>query len=221
MTSERIQNNVLFVATVSGILKKIIDREDDKRNEKRKEENMANNYYGYQYDTNPRKIAPDYKKTKPKKSTNNKKKAIKSNNTKTSINSQKKREAQQQKRTNFKLKFAISLKTILIFAALFFILFREAQINEKFSKIQNLKSEVTTIQKENDQLEIGIQNSLNLNNIEQAAKEILGMQKLTKKQTVYIALPKKDYVEHRTEEVILEQEKNWFDIFMENLTGKK
>lgn len=182
---------------------------------------MANNYYGYQYDTNPRKITPDYKKTKPKKSTNNKKKAIKSNNTKTSRNSQKKREVQVQKRTNFKLKFAISLKTILIFAALFFILFRESQINEKFSKIQTLKSEVTTIQKENDQLEIGIQNSLNLNNIEQAAKEILGMQKLTKKQTVYIALPKKDYVEHRTEEVILDEEKNWFDIFMENLTDKK
>ena len=32
------------------------------------------------------------------------------------------------------------------------------------------------------------------------------MQKLSSKQTVYINLPKKDYVEQRTEEVIIEEE---------------
>ena len=37
------------------------------------------------------------------------------------------------------------------------------------------------------------------------------MQKLSSKQTVYINLPKKDYVEQRTEEVIIEEEKNIFE----------
>ena len=63
---------------------------------------------------------------------------------------------------------------------------------------------MSKLQKENDQLEIGIQNSLNLNNIEQAAKEMLGMQKLSNKQIVYINLSKEDYVLPTTETVIIE-----------------
>ena len=97
------------------------------------------------------------------------------------------------------------------------MLFRNSQISEQFSKIQKLKTEITSLQKENDQLEISIQNSLNLNNIEQAAKELLGMQRLTNKQTVYISIPKKDYVEHRAEEVIIEEEKGFFEGLVEKL----
>ena len=116
-----------------------------------------------------------------------------------------------------RIKYSIGLKTILIIAAFFFILFREAQMNELFSQIQKLKASVTTIQKENDQIEISIQNSINANNIEQAAKEQLGMQKLSPKQTVYISLPKEDYVEHRTEEVIIEEEKTPIKEFFDNI----
>jgi hypothetical protein len=56
-------------------------------------------------------------------------------------------------------------------------------------------------------LEVSIQNSLNLNQLEKEAKEHLGMQKLTNKQTVYIDLPKKDYVEAGTEKIIIIEEK--------------
>ena len=45
--------------------------------------------------------------------------------------------------------------------------------------------------------------------IEKQAKEKLGMQKLTNKQTVYVTLPKKDYVESATEEVFQVEEKSW------------
>ena len=69
---------------------------------------------------------------------------------------------------------------------------------------------MSKLQKENDQLEIGIQNSLNLNNIEQAAKEMLGMQKLTNKQIVYINLSKEDYVLPTTETVIMEDNTSVF-----------
>ena len=54
------------------------------------------------------------------------------------------------------------------------------------------------------QISINIQNNINLNNIEQAAKEMLGMQKLSSKQIVYINLSKEDYVLPTTETVIIE-----------------
>ena len=61
-----------------------------------------------------------------------------------------------------------------------------------------------------EKTKVSIENGLNLNNIEKLAKEKLGMQKLTNKQTVYINLPKKDYVESASEEVVVKTEKNWF-----------
>ena len=81
-------------------------------------------------------------------------------------------------------------------------------VNQSFSQLQNLKKQATSIQKENDQLEVNIQNSINLNNIETSAKEILGMQKLTSAQTVYLSLEKKDYIEATAEAVIIEEETN-------------
>lgn len=192
---------------------------------------MANNY-GYQYDTNPRKLDINYSKPKKKKNSSQKKKNTtykskanpkitkkvhKKIESPVNENKKSKKEIQKEKLINFRIKFAIGCKTVLIFAAFFFILFREAQISELFSNIQKLKTSVTTIQKENDQLEINIQNSINANNIEQSAKELLGMQKLTSKQTVYISLPKEDYVEHSTEEVIITEEKSWFDSLIDNI----
>jgi len=68
-------------------------------------------------------------------------------------------------------------------------------------------------------LEVNIENSLNLSNIEREAKERLGMQKLTSKQTVYISLPKKDYVEPATEEVIIEEEKTLLESIINKIFG--
>ena len=79
-----------------------------------------------------------------------------------------------------------------------------------------LLKELSSIEKENEQTKVTIENSLNLNTIEKLAKEKLGMQKLTNRQTVYINLPKKDYVEAPTEEVVIEKEQNWF----QKLIGK-
>ena len=100
------------------------------------------------------------------------------------------------------------------------ISYRNSQINEKFSEVQTLKKELSSIQKENEQLKVSIENSLNLNTIEKLAKEKLGMQKLTNKQTVYVTLPKKDYVESASEEVVIEQEKNWFEEFVDKIFHK-
>ena len=100
------------------------------------------------------------------------------------------------------------------------ISYRNSQINEKFNEVQDLKEQLSSLEKENQQLEVTIQNSLNLNNIEKQAKEKLGMQKLTNKQTVYVTLPKKDYIEPATEEVIKKEEKNWFQQFVDKIFNR-
>ena len=80
------------------------------------------------------------------------------------------------------------------------------------NKKEELKKTLSAIEKENEQLKINIENSLNLNNVEQSAKEMLGMQKLDNSQKVYVNLPKKDYVEPAVEEVVIEnKEMNWFE----------
>lgn len=179
---------------------------------------MPSRQYAYQYDTSPRKVKPDY--NMPRKNAPQYNKPKKKNAQERTKVIAKKSKAQNEKRQKIeiaKAKFGIVLKCIIMFAILFFIIFRNSQISESFSQIQSLKNQIAVIQKENDQLEINIQNSINLQNIEQAAKERLGMQKLTNKQTVQISLPKKDYTEPRIEEVIIEQEGNWFDKIIEKI----
>lgn len=154
----------------------------------------------YQYETSPRKLEPEYEPRKKKKNSKTKTQVKKKNTSKS-----KKQSKKEKAREARKAKFLIALNCTLILAALFAIIFRNSLIGQSFAQVQLLKSEISEIQKENDQLEISIQNNLNLGNIEQEAKEKLGMQKLTSKQTIYLNLPKKDYVEPSTEEVVMEE----------------
>ncbi len=50
------------------------------------------------------------------------------------------------------------------------------------------------LQKENEQLKVNIENSLNLNNIEKAAKEKLGMKKLDNNQKTYMWICQKKII---------------------------
>ena len=198
---------------------------------------MPSRQYGYQYETSPRKIKPDYNRPKNNRKNNNyknngsKNNASKNNNSKNNkpkkdnqrSNVQKKQqvknktnvvkqdERKKQNKLRTKTKVSIFIKGVIFFGIMFLIIFRNSKISESFSQIQNLKTSVTELQKENDQLEINIQNSLNLNTIEQAAKDLLGMQKVSNKQMVHISLPKKDYVEPRTEKIIIEEDNGFFE----------
>ena len=149
----------------------------------------------YQYDTSPRKV----------KTTNKKKNKIKPYLLKT-------------KKTNSKVndKPNLLFTMAIVFIMLFIIIYQNSMVNQSFSQLQNLKKQATTLQKENDQLEVNIQNSINLNNIETSAKELLGMQKLTSSQTVYLSLEKQDYVEATSEAVIMDEEIN----FVEKIKNK-
>ncbi len=168
---------------------------------------MARNRY--EYSTSPRKLEPDYSNRKQTKK--NKMRIAKDlPERKTRIST-----AQRKK------QMRITLIVIAVFIALLTISYRNSQINEKFSQVQGLKKELSSIQKENEQLKVNIENGLNLNNIEKLAKEKLGMQKLTNKQTIYISLPKKDYVESDTEDTNTEDNENWFQKLVNKIFNKK
>lgn len=162
----------------------------------------------YQYETSPRKLEPNYQGQKNKREKIHIVKDVPRQEVKIS-------KAQKKKHRK------VTLIVLLAFALLLTISYRNAQINEQFTEMQNLKTELSNLQKENEQLEVSIENSLNLYNIEKIAKEKLGMQKLTNKQIEYIALPKKDYTESASEKIEKEDEnKNWFAQFVDKIFNR-
>ena len=162
----------------------------------------------YEYSTSPRKVQPDYK---PKKRTQKINLKVVEELPRQDVKVSKVQKERQKK---------LTLIVVAIFIFLLTISYRNSQINEKFSNVQSLKNQLSSLQKENEQLKVSIENGLNLNNIEKLAKEKLGMQKLTNKQTLYVSLPKKDYVESATEEVVIENSKNWFEQFADKIFNK-
>lgn len=165
----------------------------------------------YQYGTSPRKLEPEYNPYKQKSNNNHRKLEVRT--------TEKKSETSVSKSEKIKITKRIGM-VLIIFAVLLTISYRNSQINEQFNQVQNLKKELSSIEKENEQLKVNIENSININNIEQAAKEKLGMQKSSSKQTVYVSLPKKDYIETVSEEVVLEEEQNWFEKILNKFTKK-
>ena len=162
----------------------------------------------YEYSTSPRKLQPEY----------NPRKRAKKNNLK--VVKDLPRQEVKMTKEQIKRRKNIALIVVAIFVILLTVSYRNSQINEKFSQVQKLKKELSSIQKENEQLKVNIENSLNLNNVEKIAKEKLGMQKLTNRQTLYVSLPKRDYVEAATEEVKKEEDKNWFQKMVDSLFNK-
>ena len=154
-------------------------------------------YQGYQYETSPRKLQPEYE---PKKNPYEKKK----NSTQKAKKQSKKQNKRQGKQ---KVKTVVSI--VFVFSILFAISYQNSLITESFNHKEDLKKNLSAIEKENEQLQVNIEKSLNLNKVEQSAKEKLGMQKLDNSQKVYINLPKQDYVESNKEQV-LDQENESF-----------
>lgn len=168
-------------------------------------------YNRYQYETSPRKLQPEYEpivKKYPKKTTARKVKV----------------EPVRKVKTKAKKQLKVEAKVIIYiaigFSILFAISYRNSLINEKFAEIKQLKANLAQIEKKNEQLEVNIENSLNLKTIEQSAKELLGMQKLENSQSVYINLPKQDYIEPASEEIIQEENISLWEKIINFITGK-
>ena len=167
---------------------------------------MPRNFNKYQYETSPKKIEPEYT---PKKNPYKSKKT-----TARKVN----RKKEQQKAKELKNQKIKAIKYLVIgFLIIFAISYRNSQIDESFSKVESLKAELAELKKQNAQLEVSIESGLNLNNVEQEAKEQLGMQKLNPKQTIYVTLPKTDYIEPAAEEVIIKENTGGFKSILNSI----
>lgn len=140
----------------------------------------------YQYETSPRKTKTQYKNQPAKR--------------KLEVIENKQKNHKLDKDAKNKRKSQVFL-VIAIFATLLVISYRNSVINEEFKEIQSQKNQLAVIQKENKQLEVSLESSLNLNNIEKIATEQLGMKKQTSSQTIYTELDKEDHIEVSAEEI--------------------
>ena len=163
-------------------------------------------YQGYQYETSPRKIEPEYEPIK---------RSYKGKKASTAKKETCKKQSKKQAKSKTKMVMAI----VFTFSILFAIIYQNSLITESFSKKESLKKNLGAIEKENEQLKVNIEKSLNLNNVEQSAKEMLGMQKLDNSQKVYINLPKEDYVESAVEEVIIEDDTSFWEKLLKGISN--
>lgn len=155
---------------------------------------MPRNFSKYQYETSPRKLEPEYTPIKnPYKS--------KKTTTRKKNDKKEKEKALEIKKQKQRIIKYLAVGFIILFA----ISYRNSKIDESFAKVQKIKEELSEVKKQNAQLEVSIENGLNLNNLEQEAKEQLGMQKLNPRQIIYVSLPKSDYIEPAAERVEIEE----------------
>lgn len=177
---------------------------------------MASRYNSsYEFGTSPRKVEPEYipnKKIKKKKVNTKKQEEKKAIEKKTK---EKIKEKKLEKLRKTKIVFCV----ILAFAVLLSISYRSSVINDTFAEVKQMKQELAAIQKENQQIKVNIESSLNLTNVEKEAKK-LGMQRLTNDQKIYINLPKKDYIEPASEEMVMEENTNIFQKILNVIMGK-
>ena len=162
----------------------------------------------YEYETSPRKQETEYL-TRKRKNTSN------TIHNKEELKRKMKKAQLIQTRKNVKHIVEIGIGFIVLLV----ISYRYAIINSRFSEKESLKESLANIQKQNAQLHISIEQGMNINNIEQAAKEKLGMQKLDNNQKVYINLQKKDYVESATN-VDESETETWWQKFLKTLKGE-
>ena len=151
-----------------------------------------------------------------KKDNNNnntrKKQVVKHNKIKNDTNNTK------NSKSSVKARLKLVIYLIAGFSVLFAIGYQNSLINESFSRKEQLRKEMEALSKTNQQIEVGIENNLNLNHIEQAAKEKIGMQKLGNNQKIYVNLPKEDYVAPATEQVIIEDNSNFLQKLVRGFT---
>ena len=167
----------------------------------------------YQYGTSPRKLEPDFIPNRTSKKSQELERERKAKIKKEA------KERAKQKRAAVLLKKKIVVYIGIAFAMLLVISYRNSLITEDFNKVKNLKADLATLQKENQQTQVLIESNLNLKKIEEEAKSKLGMQRLTNDQKIYMNLPKKDYVQSSTDKAKTTEEKNWLDKIMDKFKG--
>ncbi len=154
---------------------------------------------------------PEYRRRQVSSNSNRKYNAYSNKNEKNEFETTNNVKNVKVTKANVKAKLKILMFLITGFSILFAISYQNSLINESFNRKEQYKKEFESLSKTNQQIEVNIENSLNLNNIEQVAKEKLGMQKLSNEQKVYVSLPKEDYVAPATEQIVMEEDTGFLD----------
>lgn len=165
-------------------------------------------YKGYQFETSPRKLQPEYEPEQEQKQVKKQPTQNKEKREKVHKNNEKRQKASREE---IKRKATFVAYILFGFSILFTISYRNSIINEKFNEKENSKSQLAEIQKINEQLEVSVENELNLTSIEEIAKDKLGMSKLDNNQKVYVDLPKKEYVESKVDGINAQDSKSVYE----------
>lgn len=133
--------------------------------------------YGYQYETSPRKIQPDYPKAKkpPKKKPVAKKK--------------KKVKAKKKRKMSFEAKFFVN--SMLFFAIIFAMIFCQALVNQKYKEKEKLKQEYSQL----------MTNSMVANSKNDDTRRIASEYGMQTKSATLIDLGTTDYIESSADSV--------------------
>ena len=109
----------------------------------------------------------------------------------------KKKIKQRDTRTKF---FLFIFLVILLISMPMYIIFKSAESDELFKKVNRLKGQIEEQRKENEQLALNLQNQASLIKIEQDAKYKLGMQKIEPTKIIKVQTNEKDYIETEDKE---------------------
>lgn len=120
----------------------------------------------------------------------------------------KKKIKQRDKRTKF---FLFIFLGILLISMPMYIIFKSAESDELFKKVNRLKGQIEEQRKENEQLALNLQNQASLIKIEQDAKYKLGMQKIEPTKIIKVQTNEKDYIETESVSTIKDKEESVID----------
>lgn len=104
-------------------------------------------------------------------------------------------EGKTQSRKARKTKKSAVLTILVIAVAAFLVLCRGVIITEKCNEIDKKKSELENTITTNQKMQLEIDKSLNLKNVEEIATNKLNMARPEKYQTIYIKIQQQDFVE--------------------------
>ena len=100
---------------------------------------------------------------------------------------------------------------ILLISMPMYIIFKSAESDELFTKVNRLKGQIEEQRKENEQLALNLQNQASLVKIEQDAKYRLGMQKIEPTKIIKVQTNEKDYIETESVSIIRDKEETVID----------
>lgn len=120
----------------------------------------------------------------------------------------KKKIKQKDVRTKF---FIFVFLGILLISMPMYIIFKSAESDELFIKVNRLKGQIEEQRKENEQLALNLQNQASLVKIEQDAKYRLGMQKIEPTKIIKVQTNEKDYIETESVSIIRDKEESVID----------